>query len=211
MRQLLNSLGIAILAAGAGLAADWVNIQPEPSLKGWTRFPIPPTASLDATTQWHVMADGNLFCDGAKDKGHEWLRYDHELKNFVLHVEWRFRPIPGETKYNSGVFVRNTPDGGIWYQANLGAPTNAGYFFQGDDTGPERKRVNYKSQMKANTVKEAGEWNTYDIRAEGKHVTLLTNGTETSSFECDRLTGYVGLEAEHYPIEFRNIRYQELP
>ncbi|MGI8742941.1 MAG: 3-keto-disaccharide hydrolase [Bryobacteraceae bacterium] len=201
----------AFYLVAACSAADWVSIQPDSSFKGWTRGPLPPAATLDAATQWSVSSkDGDLICDGAKEKGHEWLRYDRELKDFVLHVEWRFRPIPGETKYNSGVFVRNSANGAVWYQAQVGPPANGGYFFSGVDEG-EKKRVNYKSQMKASAVKDPGEWNTYEIRAEGKNVTLFVNGTETSSFECDRLSGYLGLEAEHYHIEFRNIKLKELP
>jgi hypothetical protein len=210
MRLLLSTICMVVSAASA---ADWVSIQPEAALKGWTRLPIPPGAPLDAATQWSISPnDGDLVCDGAKEKGHEWLRYERELKNFVLHVEWRFRAIPGETKYNSGVFVRNSANGGVWYQAQIGPPANGGYFFQGIDEGPGKgKRVNYKSQIKANVVKEPGEWNTYDIRANGKNVTLSVNGTETSAFECDRLSGYIGVEAEHYHIEFRNLKLQELP
>ena len=210
MRLLLSTLCLIVSAASA---ADWLNIQPDASFRGWTRLPIPPGAPLDAKSQWSISpSDGDIVCDGAKEKGHEWLRYDRELRNFVLHVEWRFRPIPGETKYNSGVFVRNTADGAVWYQAQIGPPSNGGYFFQGVDSGPDKgKRMNYKSQMKANTVKDPGEWNTYEIRAQSKKVTLSVNGAETSSFECDRPSGYLGLEAEHYRIEFRNLKLQELP
>ena len=204
MRLLLS----AFFACGL-MASDWVTIQPDASFKGWTRVPIKPTVELISPSQWQVAPDGNLICNGSRQNGHEFLRYDRELANFVYHVEWRFTKIEGETKYNSGVFVRTTADGNTaWYQAQVSGPSNAGYFFYVDTTG---KRTTLKAEMPSNPVKEPGEWNTYEIRAEGPKVTLLVNGVETSHFDCDRLKGYAGLEAEYYRIEFRNIRLRELP
>ena len=204
MRLLLS----VCLACGLN-ASDWISIQPDASFKGWTRVPIKPTANLVSPSQWQVAPDGNLICNGSRENGHEFLRYDRELANFVLHVEWKFTKIEGETKYNSGVFVKNTADGNTaWYQAQAGPPSNGGYFFYVDTTG---KRTTLKSEMPSNPVKEAGEWNTYEIQADGPKIVLTVNGVETSHFDCDRLKGYAGLEAEYYRIEFRNIRLQELP
>jgi hypothetical protein len=209
MRPLLSAFfACGVLASGVS-AGDWISIQPDASFHGWTRVPIKPTEQLVSPSQWRVARDGDLICDGARDKGHEFLRYDRELADFVLHVEWRFTKVEGETKYNSGVFVRNTPDGNTaWYQAQVGPPANGGYFFYVDTTG---KRTSLKAEMSSNPVKEPGEWNTYEIRAEGPKITLTVNGVETSHFNCDRLKGYAGLEAEYYRIEFRNIKVKELP
>jgi len=209
MRLLLSVLFAWGLTVSELPAADWVTIQPDASFKGWTRVPIKPTEELVSPSQWRVASDDNLICDGSRQRGHEFLRYDRELANFVYHVEWRFTKIEGETKYNSAVFVRTTADGNTaWYQAQISGPSNAGYFFYVDTSG---KRTSLKSEMPSNPVKEPGEWNTYEIRAEDPKVTLLVNGVETSHFDCDRLKGYAGLEAEYYRIEFRNIRLKELP
>jgi hypothetical protein len=200
---------LSVLFAGGLMAADWVSIQPDASFQEWTRVPIKPTEKLVNPSQWRVTPSETLICDGSKEKGHEFLRYDRELANFILHVEWRFTKIEGETKYNSGVFVRNTADGNTaWYQAQVGAPSNAGYFFFVDTEG---KRTNLKKDMISNPVKEPGEWNTYEITADGSKVDLTVNGTLTSRFDCDRTSGYAGLEAEYYQIEFRNIKLKELP
>lgn len=202
-------LFISVLFTGVLMAADWVSIDPDPMFNGWTRVPIKPTEQLVQPSQWSIAADRNVICDGSHDKGHEFLRYDRELANFVLHVEWRFKKLEGDQKYNSGVFVRTTEDGNkAWYQAQIGPPTNGGYFFYVDTTG---KRTSLKSEMPSNPVKEPGEWNTYEITANGPKIVLAVNGVETSRFECDRLRGYIGLEAEYYRIEFRNIKLKELP
>ena len=209
MLRLLSTM--VLLACGMN-AGEWIKIQPDASFKGWTRVPIPPEAPLDAVSQWSISTkDGDVICDGAKEKGHEWLRYDRELHDFILRAEWRFRKIEGETKYNSGIFTRNSENGDVWYQAQVGAPANAGYFFYQTVEKGEKKRGNLKAEMKEQAVKEAGEWNLYEIRAEGPKVTLTVNGKLTSELECDRLSGYVGLEAEHYRIEFRNLQLKELP
>jgi hypothetical protein len=209
MRLLLSVLFACGLTVSELPAADWITIQPDASFKGWTRVPIKPTEELVSPSQWNVAPDGVLLCNGSRANGHEFLRYGRELGNFILHVEWRFTKIEGETKYNSGVFVRTTADGNTaWYQAQAGPPSNGGYFFYVDTTG---KRTTLKPAMPSNPVKDPGEWNIYEIRADGPNVTLLVNGVETSHFDCDRLKGYAGLEAEYYRIEFRNIRLKELP
>ncbi len=205
MRLPLSIFFCCTLAAG-----DWISIQPAASLQGWTRVPMEPTTRLVPPSQWKVARDGDLVCNGSRENGHEFLRYDRELGDFLLHVEWRFTKVEG-AKYNSGVYVRNSADGATWYQAQIGPPSNGGYFFYYATVDGARKRINLKSAMPSDPVKDAGEWNTYDIRAEGPRITLVVNDVETSHFDCDRLKGYIGLEAEYTRIEFRNLKLKELP
>lgn len=199
---------------GAGMealhgTATGQEITPDGSFAHWTRVPMKPASALDPVSQWSVE-NGVLVCSGKGN--HEFLRYDRELKDFAYHVEWRFTRLEGEPRYNSGVYVRNSADGSEWYQAQIGAPGNGGFFFY-DLTGPDgaKKRVSLKQQMPpVNPVRPPGAWNIYDIRAEGPHLTLTVNGTPASQFECPREKGYIGLEAEGYRIEFRNLRLKEL-
>src|SRR5664279_2871734 len=94
------ALGIFMLPNPAP-AADWTNILPDESLKGWTRIPIPPVDGLKPKLQWRVdAAQQTLICTG--EGGHEWLRYDKGIGDFVFQVEWRFTPKTTEPKqYNS--------------------------------------------------------------------------------------------------------------
>lgn len=56
-----------------------------------------------------------------------------------------------------------------------------------------------------------GEWNTFEIACKGKDVTLRVNGAITNPWEdCQVPRGYVGLEAEGYRIEFRNVTFKPL-
>ena len=60
--------------------------------------------------------------------------------------------------------------------------------------------------------KGVGEWNHYYVRAINGEVRLWVNGEEVSGgTAADPRTGYLCLESEGSPIEFRNLRVRELP
>ncbi len=60
--------------------------------------------------------------------------------------------------------------------------------------------------------KGVGEWNHYYIRAINGEVRLWVNGEEVSGGDgCTPATGYLCLESEGAPVEFRNLRIRELP
>lgn len=57
-----------------------------------------------------------------------------------------------------------------------------------------------------------GNWNHYYIRALNGEVRLWVNGEEVSGgSECEPRHGYVALESEGSPVDFRNIRIRTLP
>lgn len=63
-----------------------------------------------------------------------------------------------------------------------------------------------------NLTKNTGEWNHYYIRAINGEVRLWVNGEEVSGgTNCQPATGYLCLESEGSPIEFRNMRIRVLP
>ncbi len=73
---------------------------------------------------------------------------------------------------------------------------------------PDGKR----SFPRKNLSKGVGEWNHYYIRAINGEVRLWVNGEEVSGgSECDPRTGYLCLESEGAPVEFKDIRIRELP
>lgn len=60
--------------------------------------------------------------------------------------------------------------------------------------------------------KGVGEWNHYYVRAINGEVRLWVNGEEVSGGkDCLPSSGYLCLESEGAPIEFRNLRIRELP
>ncbi len=201
-------LSLAALAATGVASAQTINMFPKDYQKAWTRIPIPPTKPAIPVDQWHINAKkGEIMCDG--NKGHEWLRFHRELANFDFKVEWRFTPVAGSPHYNSGVFFRNNKDGSIWYQAQTSQ--GGGYIFADAPVDGKMQRINLQKEMTENRVKPAGEWNAFDIHCVGKTCTLAVNGKVVNTLHLSEDKGYVGLEAEGYPITFRKFHLEELP
>jgi hypothetical protein len=63
-----------------------------------------------------------------------------------------------------------------------------------------------------NLSKGVGEWNHYYIRCINGEVRLWVNGEEVSGGRnCKPASGYLCLESEGAPIEFKDLRIRELP
>ena len=61
-------------------------------------------------------------------------------------------------------------------------------------------------------VKDAGNWNHYYVRAINGEVRLWVNGEEVSGGrDCRPAEGYLCLESEGSPVEFKDVRIRELP
>lgn len=196
----------ALLTAGSTEAVD---ILPNEALQGWTRIPIPAISGVNPKLQWRVdTAQQALICTG--NGGHEWLRYDRELGDFDLQVDWRFTPrTEGEKRYNSGIGVRMSRFGEIWHQAQTG--TTGAYLFGETLTDGLFRRFNLSKVVKEDRVKAVGEWNRYEVRAQADRITLAVNGAVVNELTGIGLRrGYIGLEAEGYEITFRNLRLKVL-
>ena len=102
-------------------------------------YPVKPTDKLGRESQWSLdPATGVLTCQG--DGGHDWLRWDRELGDFVFHVEWKFTPVTtGKKGYNSGIYVRNSADAKVWHQAQVGGGPDA--FLFGETLGRRRAQA----------------------------------------------------------------------
>jgi hypothetical protein len=60
--------------------------------------------------------------------------------------------------------------------------------------------------------KGVNEWNHYYIRAINGELRLWVNGEEVSGgTKCEPATGYLCLESEGAPVEFKNLRIRKLP
>jgi hypothetical protein len=60
--------------------------------------------------------------------------------------------------------------------------------------------------------KGVGEWNHYYVRCINGEVRLWVNGEEVSGgSHADPSEGYLCLESEGSPVEFKNLRIRELP
>jgi hypothetical protein len=189
-------------------SSGWTNLLTDKDLKSWKRVPIPPTGKLRLQSPWSVSADGQtLICNGVGL--HEMLLFDRELGDGIFHVEWKFTPVEGKKGYNSGVYVRNSADGKVWHQAQVGAG-GVGFLFGQTLVDEKMKGFNIKA-VGPQRGKGPGEWNTYELDCRGKTIKLWVNGAVTCTWDdCQVPKGYLGLEAEGWLIEFRNVKWKEL-
>jgi hypothetical protein len=188
----------------------WLDLMPTKDLKGWRRVPLPPEEPLAKKNPWRLAADGKtLICDGVGIK--EMFLHDKEFGDGILHVEWRFKKSDKEG-CNSGVYVRTHRDGTFWHQAQVahqGKAPDVGDFFGVTMKGGKLE----KFQVTGTGTKHAkpvGEWNTYEVTCKGKTVSVWLNGfTVTTWDDCPVPRGHVGLQAEYFDIEFRNLKFKE--
>ena len=187
--------------------AGWIDLLAAKDLKNWKRVPIPPGSPLAIKNPWSLDPDSNsLVCDGVGI--HEMLLYNEEFGDGIFHVEWRFKKVEGKKGYNSGVYVRTSGDGAIWHQAQVGNK-NVGYIFGDTPVAGKTQRVRVDDK-KPQRGKDAGDWNTYEVACKGKRMTLWINGAVTATWDnCDVPKGHVGLEAEGWYIEFRNVKFKQ--
>lgn len=213
-------LGFTFLICTSALSADdkknddsseWINLFPGPKLEGWKRTPIAPKTTLSKKNPWKVDVKRKvLICDGVDVM--EMLLYEKPFTDGTYHVEWRFRKVKGsQIGYNGGVYVRTPKDGKQWVQAqvaHVGKAPNTADLFGDVLINGKRERMVFPGKG-SKLANPPGEWNTYDITLKGKSIVVHVNGKEASKWEdCPLLKGHVGLQAELYYLEFRNLRFR---
>lgn len=182
---------LTVLLTTAGLLAaepegKWVSLFNGKNLDGWTKV-------HDVDFQ---VVDGNLRLV----KGMGWLRTDKEYQNFVLEFEWRALV----DKYDSGVFIRAGLEGKPWpkdgWQVNLRYDALGGLV------------KGYSPIVPAENPKmPVNQWVKFRLEVNGKKVTLTVDGEEAWSYDkLDAEKGYIGIQAENFAFDFRNIRIMEL-
>jgi hypothetical protein len=169
-------------------AAGWKLLFDGSSLKGWE-------AHSDAD-DWKAEG-GSLKCGGTKAG---WLGTTDSFSDYVLRMEFR-----GTDSVNSGVFLRSQKEG---------QPHITGYELQIWDSQPAGWNTgSLVNSLKAEPTKiRGGEWNQYEVRAEGDHFTVVLNGkTLLDGRDSKHSEGVIGLQCQpRNPIEFRNIAIQPL-
>jgi hypothetical protein len=179
----------------------------------WKSFSEDPQTKFDDV--WKIR-DGVLICRGTP-KGYIYTRQD--FADFVLRLEWRWPP--GKKPGSGGVLVRMTGPHKIWpksLEAQLNTGDAGDFWGLGgyELTGPaERtKSLEHPELGKLTNVKKtkdlerpAGEWNQYEIVADGDVVTLSVNGQVVNrATGCEVVAGKILLTAEGDEIHFREVR-----
>lgn len=175
-----------------------------------------------APETWSVK-DGVIHCTGRPTGA---LRTPRHYENFILEVEWRHLSSGG----NSGVFIWGTPiaapgvpflrgievqvlDHGFNIKGKNEWYTTHGDVFpiHGASMKPFGRHNGDRSFPSEERSKPSPEWNHYRIECNNGTLRLHVNGKEVSGGEdCNYRKGYLALESEGAPVEFRNIRIKEL-
>ena len=214
------------LAANAALAADdndgFVPLFNGRDLTGWVNANCAPET-------WSVR-DGLIHCTGHPTGA---LRTARQYENFILEAEWRHLSDGG----NSGIFIWGTPiaapgvpflrgievqvlDHGYATQYEKQNGKKSDWFtthgdvfpIHGATMKPFGRHNGDRSFPSAERSKGFPEWNHYRIVCSNGVLRLSVNGKEVSGGEdCNYRKGYLALESEGAPVEFRNLRIKELP
>jgi sialate O-acetylesterase len=187
------------------------------SLDGWTSVNCAPGTW---TVSQGTAGEGLIHCTGIPTGV---LRTNEMHENFQLELEWRHHAPQG----NAGLFVwsdalpvRGQPfTRSIEVQVMVGSEgdwfTSDGDIFpiQGATMTPENGRGRGSRAFPTERrMKPAGEWNHYLVTCENGAISLAVNGKiVTRGRECVPRKGYICLESEGTPIDFRNIRLRPLP
>lgn len=192
-------------------AADFVPLFNGHDLSGWTNVNCAPGT-------W-TATNGVIHCTGVPTGE---LRTTRMFQNFVLELEWRHL----KPKGNAGVFVwadsltaRGQPFiRGVEVQV-LDGQEGSGFTSDGDifpihgaTMTPLNGRGGDRAFPTEKRVKPSPEWNHYRIECVDGAIALAVNGkVVTRGTNASPRKGYLCLESEGSPAEFRNLKIQELP
>lgn len=179
------------------------------NLDGWDGDPV----------RWSVK-DGLIVgsSDGHPFKVNTFLIYKGTFANFVLKGEMKLR------NHNSGIQFRSEQLPGEGWMVR-------GYQADASEVGDEKsawgnlyeERLRGRNVMKtpdegwkiAKPLVHHGEWNSYEILADGDHIRLTFNGQVTIDMhDKASATGIIALQMHAGPemqVEFRNLKIKKLP
>jgi hypothetical protein len=142
------------------------------------------------------------------------LIYKEPYADFVLKFDIKLR------NHNSGVQFRSTrlPNWVVaGYQADASeAGDKSGWGNLYDERGKGRglMRTPDEGWQKAKAVVHAGDWNHYEVVAQGRRVILRLNGVETLNQEVEKTdSGVIAIQAHRGPpmeVQLRNIKLKVL-
>lgn len=213
MKHMMRTLLFAALltmsggvTTGESESPDRVPLFNGRNFDGWKLFLGP--GGADPADTWRVQ-DGVIRCTG-RPAGYMRTTTAHE--DFTLHLEWRFPEKAG----NSGVLLHVQEPDAVWprcIEAQLHSG-DAGDFWLIGGTGireqgdPHTPRVIKKAPS---SEKPVGEWNQYRIVCRGDTIELHVNGVLQNRASASTVArGFIALQSEGVPIEFRNIILEPL-
>jgi hypothetical protein len=167
------------------------------------------------TGQGYQVKDGILF--STKEDG-GFLYTEREYSDFILRFDFKL-----EQAANNGIALRAPLDGnGSWDGIEIQVLDDGGY--------PDIRPAQYHGSIydivpaRRGFLKPVGEWNSEEIKAWGRQITVTLNGTVIVDADLGdikdeavlkkhpglgRTTGHIGFLGHGARVEFRNVRLKE--
>lgn len=202
---------------------------------GWQELTFDEFVNVNCKEDTWRSENGVIICNGNCNGG---LRSANQYTNFEMVMQWKHikrsgnsgvfvwapRDVLDQLKPGAlpqGIEIQILDHGYAedWEKSRGSKPdwftTNGDVFPVGaasmkpfDPVAPNGKR----SFPSSDHSKGFGEWNHYYVRAINGEVRLWVNGHEVSGgTDCEPSSGFIVLEAEGAPIEFKGIRVRVLP
>ena len=136
----------------------------------------------DTTTAWRIE-DGAIVAGSLDERvpHNDFLTTKESYGDFVLRFKFKLQGTEGFV--NAGVQFRSQrlDDPAyemIGYQADMGA----GYYGALYDESRRRKLLAVPDSLAVSNIIKLGQWNDYEIRAEGRNIQLFLNGEQTVDY-----------------------------
>ena len=170
-------------------------------LSGW-EFILAEGSDVPAAEVFTVK-DGNIHVAG---QPFGYMRTSSKYADYTLHVEWRW---VGEGT-NSGIFQRVQDGDKLWPNAiecQLCSGKAGDFVMLGGSKIEEMECVEEYPVFErvGDYEKPVGEWNVAEIVCKGNKITVYVNGKLQKECTCDSTEGYIALQSEGGPLEFRNV------
>jgi hypothetical protein len=170
---------------------------------GWTQlFDGKTLGDWDRTgeTNWRVE-DGAIVADKKPEKGTAHLVTKNKYKDFQIYAEFW-----ASDDANSGIFIRCTepknPGAKTCYEVNI--------FDQRKDPTYGTGSIVYFTEVNP-MPKAGGKWNTFEITAKGRHITVMLNGQKTADLHNGMFEeGPFTLQYGSGVIKFRKVAVKPL-
>ena len=203
---------------------------------GWKTLTLDDFVNVNGDPNTWTESDGIILCKGQPVGV---TRSKKQYKNLELVVEWRHLKSAGNSgvflwappKVFEGLKRGSLPGGGIevqvldlgyaeQYEKSTGKvpdwftchgdvfPVGTSKMKPFPPVAPNGSR-SFPSKELSQGV---GKWNHYYVRAINGEVRLWVNGEEVSGgADCQPAEGFLCLESEGSPVQFRNLKIRELP
>jgi hypothetical protein len=237
--QSLGIIAISVLSVTSSRAQE-TGTPPKAFLDGagpgWTALGEKDFAPVNCDPETWTWKDGVTYCTG---KPIGVLRTQQQYTNFELVAQWRHRSsggnsgifiwappealtdLPRDKLPTAGIEVQIL-DHGYKEQYEQRSKQKADWFTTNGDVFPVGKSKMQpfapvsprgdRSFPRKELSKGVDQWNHYYVRAINGEVRLWVNGEEVSGgTNCEPRVGYLCLESEGAPVEFRELRIRTLP